>query len=272
VVLTLYVLASGAVDLGATRWWRDRSFDIERMVMATLRARQLHPGKTILLDGVGKQLFWAGVFHHPFRAFGVSDVYLTPGSENYIEPHPETGPVSDFVLQSGPALHAIKNDQVVVYRVGFPLKAITTTYDEAAIDKLSPAPPRRIDAGSPLMAYLLGPEWYALDGGSRWMPKRATLRIGAPRLPSERLYLSGFCSEAQLREGPFTMRVAVDGIPLQEFTMHCAASQFHAILPLPDQLVQAKWLDLTVESGRTFKGAQDGRELGLSFGTFEIRE
>jgi hypothetical protein len=120
------------------------------------------------------------------------------------------------------------------------------------------------------MAYLLGPEWYALEGGSRWMPKRATLRIGTLRSPSEKLYLSGFCSEAQ--PGPFPVRVAVNGTPLQEFTMHCIASRFHAILSLPDHLVQSKWLDLTIESGRTFQGAHDGRELGLSFGTFEIRE
>jgi hypothetical protein len=37
-------------------------------------------------------------------------------------------------------------------------------------------------------------------------------------------------------------------------------------------LVGTKWLELTVESGRTFKAGRDGRELGLSFGTFEIRE
>jgi hypothetical protein len=64
----------------------------------------------------------------------------------------------------------------------------------------------------------------------------------------------------------------VNGTPLQEFTMHCIASRFHAILSLPGHVVQSKWLDLTIESGRTFRAGQDGRELGLSFGTFEIRE
>jgi len=271
VLLALYVLASGAVDLGATRWWRDRSFDIERMVMATVRARQLHPGKAILLDGAGKQLFWAGVFHHPFRAFGVSDVYLTPGSEKYIEPHPETGPVSDFVLPSGPALHAIKNDQIVVYRVGFPLKAITSAYDEAAIDNLSPAPPRRIDAGSPLMAYLLGPEWYDRDEGHRWMPKRATLRIGGPRSLSEKLHLKGFLAAVQVAQGALPVRVTVDGMALPEQMLQPAGTWFQLEFPLPNQAVGKEELEIAVEVGRTFLVGADTRPLGLNFGTFEIR-
>jgi hypothetical protein len=54
--------------------------------------------------------------------------------------------------------------------------------------------------------------------------------------------------------------------------MNCRATQFHVILALPSRLVKTKWLDLTLESGRTFQAGQDGRELGLSFGTFEIRE
>jgi hypothetical protein len=120
------------------------------------------------------------------------------------------------------------------------------------------------------MGYLLGPEWYAPEGGSRWMPRRATVRIGTLRSPSEKLYLSGFCSEAQ--PGPFPVRVAVNGTLLQEFPMHCVASRFHAILSLPGNLGQSRWLDLTIESGRTFRAGQDGRELGLSFGTFEIRD
>jgi len=273
VLVTAYLAVVVPVDWIAAEWWGQRSWAVERMVLGVAAARQLHPKEAILLDGVDSTLFWSGVFHDPFTTFGVSNVYLTPQSEERIERRPELGRVSDFVLPSGPMIHGLNLDQIVVYRLGPGRpKAITGLYEDTTAQKLSPEPPTRVDAGNPLMAYLLGPEWYALDGGSRWMPKRATLRIGAPRLPSERLYLSGFCSEPQLREGPFTMRVAVDGIPLQESTMHCAASQFHAILPLPDQLVQAKWLDLTVESGRTFKGAQDGRELGLSFGTFEIRE
>ena len=271
VVLAAYILAAGAVDLGATRWWRDRSFDIERMVMATVRARQLHPGKTILLDGVDKQRFWAGVFHYPFRVFGVSDVHLTPGSEKTIEAHPETGRISDFVLPGGPTLHAIKNDQVVVYRIGFPMKAITSSYEAVAVDSLSPAPPRRIDAGSPLMAYLLGPEWYDLEDGHRWMPKRATLRIGGPDSASEKLYLRGAVAPAQIAQGPMAVRVTVDGVSLPDAVLQPVAGRFQLEFPLPKQAVGKEELEMAVEVSRTFLAGADTRPLGLNFGVFEIR-
>ncbi len=273
VSVTAYLAVMVPADWRAMEWWGERSWAVERTVLGVARARQLHPHEAILLDGVDNTLFWAGVFHHPFLVFGVSDVYITPGSDQHIEPHPEIGFVSDYVLPGGPTVHGLNANQIVVYQAGpGRLKAITSQYSDTSAQDLSPEPPPRVDVGNPLMAYLLGPEWYALESGSRWMPKRATLRIAAPRSSSEKLYLSGFCSETQLREGPLQMRIAVNGMPLQEFTIHCAKSQFHAILALPDHLVQSKWLELTIESGRTFRSGQDGRELGLSFGTFEIRE
>jgi len=272
-LVAAYLAVMVPADWRAMEWWGERSWAVERTVLGVARARQLHPREAILLDGVDSTLFWAGVFHHPFTVLGVSGVYLTPASDQHIEPHPEIGFVSDYVLPGGPTVHGLNANQIVVYRAGpGRLKAITSLYSDTTAQGLSLDPPRRVDAGNPLMAYLLGPEWYALESGSRWMPRRATLRIGAPQSPSEKLYVSGFCSETQLRERTFPVRVAVDGIPLQEVTMHCANSQFHVILPLRGQQTNSKWLDLTVESGRVFQAAADGRELGLNFGTFEIRE
>lgn len=273
VLLAAYLAVMVPADWRAMEWWAERSRAVKPMVLGVVRARQLHPHEAILLDSVDSNVFWAGVFHHPFTPFRVSDVYLTPGSEEHIEPHPELGRISDYVLPSGPTVNGLNDNQIVVYRVGpGRLKAITSHYLDTTAQDLSLEPPRRVDAGNPRMAYLLGPEWYALEGGSRWMPKRATLRIGSPRSSSEKLYLSGYCSEAQVQAGPLPVRVAVNGTPLSEFTLNRGAAQFQVILTLPSHLAGTKWLELTVESGRTFQAGQDGRELGLSFGTFEIRE
>jgi hypothetical protein len=196
---------------------------------------------------------------------------LTPGSEKYIESHPETGRISDFVLPSGPTLHAIKNDQVVVYRIGFPMKAITSAYEAAAVDNLSPAPPRRVDAGSPLMAYLLGPEWYDREDGHRWMPKRATLRIGGPHSSSEKLFLKGFIAPVQAAQGLLPVRVTVDGVSLPEAMLEPAGSWFQLEFPLPKQALGKEELEIAVEVGRTFLVGADTRPLGLNFGVFDIR-
>ncbi len=267
-----YLAVMVPADWKAMEWWYDRSMAVERMVLGVARAHQLHPQQAILLDGVDTSLFWSGVFHHPFTMFGASHVYLTPGSEERIESRPEMGRISDFVLPSGPALYALNNNQVVVYRIGpSRLKAITSLYTDTVAQDLSPGPPKRVDAGNPLMAYLLGPEWYDLEDGSRWMPKRATLRIGAPDSPSEKLYLSGYCPESQLLTAALPVRVKVGGIALTEFTLVGGTAHFQVNLALPSRLVGTKWLELSVESGRTFKAGRDDRELGLSFGTFEIR-
>jgi len=273
VLVAAYLAVMVPADWRAMEWWGQRSWAVERTVLGVARARQLHPREAILLDGVDSTVFWAGIFHHPFTVLGVSDVYLTPGSEQRIEPHPELGFVSDYVLPGGPTVHGLNESQIVVYRAGpGRIKAITALYSDTAAQDLSLEPPLRIDAGNALMGYLLGPEWYALEGGSRWMPRRATLRIGAPRSASAKLYLSGFCSETQLQADPLPVRVFVDGTPLPEFTLSSGTTQFHVILALPGHLAGTKWLELTVETGRTFQAGQDGRELGLSFGTFEIRE
>jgi hypothetical protein len=272
VLLAAYIRPTVKIDWRVTNWWRDRSLSIERMVRGTERARQLHPHQAILLDGVDSQLFWAGVFHHPFALFGVPAVYLTPGSEGLIEPHPETGRVTDFVLPPGPTLRAIKRDDVVVYSVGLgAFKAITSAYDDAAIETLSDAAPERIEAGSPLIEYLLGPEWYHVEDGHRWMPRHATLRIGGPKTSSEKLRLQGFLAPAQLTQGPLPVRVTVDGARLPEQMLIPAGTRFRVEFPLPPEAVGKKELQVGLEVGHTFRVGQDSRDLGLNFGTVEIR-
>ena len=73
---------------------------------------------------------------------------------------------------------ALKRDELVVYDVRGPrLRNITDVYAAMPRDTKLPL---HVDAASPLTSYLLGPEWYQSDGDHRWMPRRATLRIGAP--------------------------------------------------------------------------------------------
>jgi hypothetical protein len=263
-----YLVPMVGADSAGTLWWYHRSKAVESLVLGVARAHQLHPTQTILLDGVNSELFWAGVFHHPFGLVGATGVYLTPGSEGRIHPNP--GASDDFVLASGPTVAALSNNDLVVYRLGPKgLKAITSLYEETVAQELSVKPPRRVDAGNPLMAYLLGLEWYPLDDGFRWMPKRATLRIGGPRSPSEKLYLRGNCSDAGLGEGPAVVRILVDGVPLPEATVRNRDRRFNLSFPLPGQAVGKSSLEVTVESNRAKMVGSS--EFTLRFGVFEIR-
>jgi len=270
VLAAAYLMVMVRGDRVATRWWYDRSKAVERMVLGVVRARQLHPAEGILLDGVDTNLFWAGVYDNPFHAFGVYGVYLTPGSERSIDKHPELANVLDFVLPSGPTLRGLNNNEIVVYRPGPKrLKAITSLYADTTAQQLSPEVPRRVDVGNPLLGYLLGPEWYSSEDGLRWMPKRATLRIGGPRSPSEKLYVRGYCPVQVLPDGPVPVRITVAGVQLPEITLRNCS--FDLSLPLPAQAMGKEVLDVTVEAGRARKVGPHAVDFALRFGVFEIR-
>lgn len=272
VLVAVYAWAMIYSDRRATRWWYDRSIAIERMVLGVARARQLHPDKVILLDGVDGSLFWAGVFHQPFLVLGVFDVYLTPGSEQYIEPRPGLGRVTDYVLPSEPALKGLHNGVVVVYAITpGRLRNITSLYEARLAGQAKGETPRRVDVGNPLMAYLLGTEWYSLEGGYRWIPSRATLRIGGPRSPAEKLYVTGFCPEAHLRMGPLPIRLMLDGVPLKTTVVTPGEVAFQRVFDLPNQFVGKEQVTLAVEAGRTIKMGLEQRDRALAFGVFEIR-
>ena len=270
VLVSAYAVTMLRADRIEVAFWHRRSVEIQRMVLGVARAHQLHPAQTILLDGVDEEMFRDGVRHHPFGIFGVTAVYLTPGSALRLA---SLGlPVEDYELPGGPVVQGLDHDQIVVYQVGGPrLKAVTSTYTTGIAPKLDDAPPVRIDLANPLMGYLLGPEWYAPEEGFRWMPRRATLRIGGPHKRSDRLYLNGFCPPAELQAAPLPVRVWLDGVPLGEILLKSGDTPFHASLPVSDQSVGRKQVEIAIEAGRTSRTANDGRNLGLAMWSAEIR-
>jgi hypothetical protein len=158
----------------------------------------------------------------------------------------------------------------VVYDVRGPrLRNITTVY--AALPRDSGGLPLRVDAASPLTSYLLGPEWYPSDGDHRWMPRRASLRMGAPPTRGQKLYLHGSCPDEQLKDGPLPVTVTVDGVTLPATAIRPGENAFELSFPLPDSVAGKQEMRVTVEVGRVFRPASDPRELGLVFGAFEVR-
>jgi hypothetical protein len=241
---------------------------IRDLVEGTARAHQLHPQQAILLDGVDTTMFYDGVLDHPFRLLGIDRVYLTPGSERHIDLHPELGDVADFVLPPDVTSNALDRQEVVVYDVRGPrLRNITSAYASQPRDA---SLPRRVDAGSPLSAPLLGPEWYAPDGGHRWMPRRASLRMAGPAAAGEKLYLRAYYPADQLRNGPVSVAVTVDGLPLAPMPIPAGGS-FELAFPLPAAVLGKPEMAVTVEVSRTFRAGADIRDLGLAFGEFEVK-
>jgi len=266
-VAALYAFLVVPEAVATTAWNHRISVRVRNLVESVAQAHELHPAKSILLDGVDTDLFWNAILDRPFRLIGLDHVYLTPGSERRIEAHPELGNVSNYVLPPDVAGNALKRDEVVVYDVRGPrLRNITSLYAAMPRDTRLPA---RVDVASPLTQYLLGPEWYAADGDHRWMPKRATLRIAGPSAAGQKLYLAGQCPEEQLRNGPLPVTVTVDGSTLAPAAIR--ENVFELAFALPDTLVGKPEIHLVVEVSRVFRPASDPRDLGVVFGVVEVR-
>jgi hypothetical protein len=243
---------------------------IERMVLGVEEARRLHPDRTILLSDVDDDIFWNAILDDPFTLAGVSGVYISPESEGMLTPHPDLGDIRKFALPATATLDGLSNGTIVVYSAaGDRLRNITNIYTTTARLHLRRETPRRVDVANEMLANLLGKTWYPRDKAIRWMPKRATVRLGGPTARGQRLYLSGHCPKVQLDQGPLPLTVAVDGKPLPPALIQPAAQQFEFDFALPDELVGKESVEVAVEVGRTFKSY--GRELGVVFGVFEIR-
>jgi len=252
-------------------WYRRRSQAQEAIVMGVAQAHELHPGKTILLDGVDDDLFGQLICDRPFLFLKILDVYLTPGSQNRIAPHPEWGGVSNFIFPADATERGLEHDQIVVYRVGpGPLRNITHQFVVPAGLPGAPAP-LSLDLADPLAAGFLGPEWYGRESGFRWMPRTASLRMAAPPA-GRKLYVTAICPAAQLLKRPLEMTLTVDGVrlPPVEFTKGGVETTFPFVLP---QGAPASGGDLhiTVEVSRTVRVGGDQRDLGLAVVRFEIK-
>jgi len=261
---TLYAAMVLPRTVTASEWNHDVSVKARDLVEGVARARELHPGKAILLYGADDLLFLNAIRDKAFPLIGMNNVYLAPGSEKQIASTGDWSRVEDFVLPSSTAARALDKGQLQVYDVrGSVLRNITSGYRDTLQDS---GLPLRVSASDPLTAYLLGPEWYPLEVDHRWMPKRATLRIGGPARRGAKLYLSGYAPDPS---GAVEVTVTVDGVALAPQTAR--QGPLEAAFALPDSAVGEGEMQVAVEVNRAFRPPHDSRELGLSFGVFQVR-
>jgi len=254
----------------STEWNYNLTVRTKNLVEGVAGAHERHPNQAILLYGMDGDLFWNAVRDHPFRLLGIDQVYLAPGTGEHVQARPEWGSVDEFILSGAVVGKALAGNQVVVYDVRGPLlRNITTLYAAMPRDNRLP---RRVDVGNALTADLLGPEWYKLDGSHRWMPKRATLRIGGPEKPAQKLHLLFYCTDEQLKLGDVAVTVTVEHSTLPAVVVRSGESAtFEPEFALPASLVGKSEVAITIEVSRTFRPPNDERDLGLAFGVVEIR-
>ena len=271
-VLLLIYLLPLPVLYAETKSRFELSRKIQRIVLGVVRARELHPGQIILLSDVSDELFWNSIIDSPFQLLGISDVYVSPETEPKLIQHPELGIISEFILPAAATLDGLRKGNIVVYSAaGERLKNVTGIYESMSGLQLHIETPRRVDVANDLLAHLLGNTWYQKDETHRWMPKRATVRLGGPKTASDRLYLTGYCPVQQFQKGALPLSVEVDGKKLPPVSIRPGTERFDLDFALPAELVGKESVEVAVELGRTFVMPGDDRQLGVAFGVFEIR-
>jgi hypothetical protein len=253
----LYVTTAAACTMNAVWFYASSSWRARDLVAGVARAAQLHGRKPIVLADVDAELFWAGVLDNPFRLAGAHKVYLAPGAERRIPALEGIGDPSIWVLPEAALARGLATDSVVIYSAaGRRLRNVTSVYEPPAVT----GTPRRVDAGNPLLAYLLGDGWYEAGAEGRWMGKAASLRIGGP---GATLSLEGRSPQA------CELTVAVDGARLP--ARRIEPGDVNLQYALPPELRTREALAVRLEVSRTVRPPEDGRELGLLFGVLEIR-
>jgi len=267
--ITAYLWAMVPVTEGVTQWWRNRSLSVRTLVLGVEAARQTHPGKAIVLDGITTELFNLSFAHSPFAAIGVNDVYLTPSSELTIIPDGQNADLESLLPDPEAMWHGLTHNDVVVYSLERDhLRNITEGYTRRVslergavrtVDRL----PTRIDVGNSLYAWLLGPQWLPPESGIRWMPGSATLRLGVP-LAATHLELAGRCPSAQLLAVPRHLMVLVDGAVAGDTEIYGPESNFHRLFPMPAVAAGKTSVELEIRVDPVDR--MDGQDYGLVFG------
>jgi hypothetical protein len=260
----MYVALVLPRTLWASNWNYAMSMKARDLVAGVARARQIHPGEAILLDGIDHDQFVNAVRDRPFLPIGIDRVYLTASSEKRLARDIDDVSEEDLFLAPSAAANALDAGELEVYHVSHGvLRNVTSNYAASVrADEL----PLRVSVSDPMTSYLLGPEWYALDIDHRWMDRRATLRMGAPAAQGAKLYLTGFCPEGL---GGAQVTLTVNGFTLPAATVR--PGKFDLAFPLPDALAGQPELHVSVDSDKTFRPPGETRDLSLSFGVFEIK-
>jgi hypothetical protein len=242
--------------------------ETRRLVLGVAIPSRARPEKTVLLTGVSNGVFSTVVHHHPFRPFGIEEVYVASAGNSDIASE-QRAEMPDLFIDPKEEKKLLDLDQAVVYDLGHgEVRDTTAEYRRSLASGATKETAAAVDVGDPRVENQLGPTWYPNEGGFRWMPKHATVKLRGPSEPGEKLYLKGSCPGIA---GPLKLQVTIDGEILGQ-AIRVPEGQFAFEFKLPPRITGRPVVEVSVELDHTFRAsATDTRELGVVFGSFEIR-
>ena len=272
-LLALFLLESIPSARGGAKWHNDLSYEVKNLVLGAAEIGRRNPDKLILLDAISDRLYGAAIDDGPFRFLSVENVFLAPSAEGCLPPAGRSVVGTSAPVPVETVLTAIRNHRLLVYRFERnKLVNVTAEYTSAIQAMTSPdqhtLATQVMNVADVSKASLLGPTWYPAENGSRWMPKNALVKINGPVNGCHKLHVSGYCPAPQLARGPLLMTVHVNGENFPAVKVE-GAGEFNFDFPL--RASPGGRYEIVLELDHTVVTPPDKRELGLAFGTFEIR-
>jgi hypothetical protein len=253
--VAIYLVPSLPAAWKIARWNHDRGERVEDLVLGVEDIHDAQPGIIILLDGIDSDLFWSGIVDLPFRAMEIPHVYLAPGSEARIEAPPDL--LVKYILPQALTLHALQDGSAVVYQMDGPtLRNITGQYRAAAEASWKLETPRFVNLGDPVFAAYADAGWDDCAGGYRMLRRAATVRVGGPHRPDDRLYIGVF------RTTDFQLGVRINGVDLPAAVMHRDGELTELTVRLPATLIDQSNIEVTLSNAN---------QEPLKFGYVEVR-
>jgi hypothetical protein len=273
VLLCLFLLVQVPYTAWACKWWYLRSQRVEDVVLSAVEIRHAHPARILVFTGIDEVIFAGAFWDGAFRAFGVSGVYADPGQRSILTANSdlENQDLSNLFPDPADFQRGLLEHQVIVLSAAGPDLQNVTSLFEARAEASPLLWPRRVDVASALAADYLRGQWYDPEGGHRWMGKKAGAVLAGPASQNEQLHLAGYCPGAQVATGPLTAKILVEGEEIGQLRLTQGDAAFDDAFPLPSQFVGKTRIEITVQLDRTYRAPGDLRDLGLTFGSFEIR-
>jgi hypothetical protein len=263
----VWIVASVAETRAIEQWFVERTSALRRVVDAVAAVEDRWPGKKVLLAGVDQDLFNTGFQDGAFAVAGLHPPYLTPGSEAGIEAREDLGGIKPFVVTRRDAAAWLAADQAVVLEVSGTPRNVTTQYKQIALALASTEDPSEVKTGAPEQSSFLSGDWYGIEGGYRWMGKRATVRLRAPQ-QGQKLIIEGYAPAAAV---PVTLRISAEGVSLGSILQPAADQPFHYEGEIPNSLAARSSMTVVLEAARTFRTGGDTRELSAIVSLIALR-
>jgi len=270
VILVAAYLAGSIHEIDvATAWIYEHTDRIRVLLEAVDSTVRRHPGTAIVLSGVDQELFQIGFQDNPFRLYGVQHVYLAPGTERGIQSRLDLGGLAQFIITPAKALDLIDRGKARVLAVSADQVTDVTRVSAAVLRDTAKSSGNFVDVGDPIYAAQLGDTWFSPEGGVRWMPASATVKLFG--IDASALYVTGYAPATVSASGPMRLIFSGNGLEIGSAVMNNANDRFSLAFPLPAALIGQSSIEISIHASKTVQFPGDGRDLSVIFGTFSIR-